>query len=48
VNNLEKKEGMWVDGDLNEEKGEFVKEGEYKKMKEKEKDNMKLKRFGIV
>ena len=42
VHNLDTKAGLWVDGDLPEAKGEFVPEGDSKKLKEKEPDHMPL------
>ena len=42
VHNLDAKAGLWIDADLPEAKSEFVPEGETKKLKEKEPDQMPL------
>jgi len=49
VHNLDAKAGLWIDGDLPEAKGEFVPEGDSKKLKEKEPDQMPLPvSFGML
>ena len=42
VHNLDSKAGLWIDADLAEAKGESVPEGDSKKLKEKEPDQMPL------